>query len=114
MNTEGKTCMRRFIVSALIASTAGLLACTLPAQKEPAPETVAIEQQWSGFFPTAGIESLPAGQQSHAIGYFPDPEAFGRAWRRFMPQQPVPAVDFTRSLVLFARNVRFFNPTSIV
>ena len=72
-----------------------------------------ILQKWSGDFPVAQIERLPADQRKERVGYIGDPATFAAVWEAFKPGEPLPAVDFAKNLVVFSRNVHFYNRTSI-
>jgi hypothetical protein len=62
----------------------------------------------------AGLGRLPADVRGSAVGYIADPETFASVWEAFRPGSGAPAVDFDTQLVLFARNVDFYNSLSIV
>jgi hypothetical protein len=72
-----------------------------------------ILQKWNGDFPVAQIERLPAEQRKERVGYIGDPATFAAVWEAFKPGEPLPAVDFQQNLVVFSRNVNFYNRTSI-
>jgi hypothetical protein len=72
-----------------------------------------IEASWSGNFPVEALSILPEGQQDTPIGYIETIEQFAALWQRFQPDQPIPEVDFTRSLVIFARNTEYYNAIRI-
>jgi hypothetical protein len=59
------------------------------------------------------VEKLPAGQQEAATGYIADARTFSKVWQAFKPDLAVPQVDFENDLVVFARNVNFYNRTKI-
>ncbi len=107
-----------FIVTSISGWASGLPA-TGPAEKANQPVTkgdvkdLPILQNWSGDFPVAQIERLPADQREERVGYIGDPVIFVAVWEAFKPGDPVPAVDFAKNLVVFSRNVHFYNRTSI-
>jgi hypothetical protein len=78
------------------------------------PVEVAIVEHWAGDYPVAELGRLPMEQRSLRVGYLGDKGIFAEIWRAFRPDQGVPVVDFTTQLVLFARNVDFYNRNSIV
>ena len=87
----------------------------------PAPDTVNMDpmeipllEKWSGDYPVPELGRLPDGQQDMAAGYIGDAETFIPVWRAFMPQEILPAVDFSKNIVVFTRNVQFYNRTSIL
>ncbi len=65
-------------------------------------------------FSGGGVHQLPVGQQQNRVGCIIDGESFARVWKRFMPDETVPPVDFSSHLVLFNRNVTYYNRTNIV
>ena len=77
-------------------------------------EKLTIIESWQGDFPVAALDQLPVGQQQNRVGCIIDGESFARVWKRFMPDQTVPPVDFSSHLVLFNRNVTYYNRTNIV
>lgn len=81
---------------------------------EHPPVRMEIIQSWSGDFPVAELKRLPEGQRSSRLGYLGTAAAFAPVWAAFRPGEPVPAVDFGKHLVLFHRNVDFYNRTHIV
>ena len=76
-------------------------------------QTVPISTSWQGDYPVAALERLPAGQQEAATGYIGDSLTFSTVWQAFKPDEAVPQVDFENDLVVFARNVNFYNRTRI-
>ena len=78
------------------------------------PADIPLLEKWSGDYPVAELGRLPAGQQDSAAGYIGDTETFIRIWQAFMPGELPPAVDFNKNIVVFSRNVQFYNRTSIL
>ena len=74
---------------------------------------IPIRTSWQGDYPVAALERLPAGQQEAATGYIGDSLTFSTVWQAFKPDEAVPQVDFENDLVVFARNVNFYNRTRI-
>ena len=68
---------------------------------------------WSGDFPVAELQRLPERQQKSRTGYFGDTKAFAPVWHVFQPGGKTPEVDFDKNLVVFTRNVDFYNHTRI-
>jgi len=91
-----------------------LTACAVVAESTPEAQPLPIFRSWSGTFPLSALERLPENQRSNATGYIADPQTFAAVWQAFMPGEDVPEVDFAARLVVFYRNVRYFNRTSIV
>ena len=71
-------------------------------------------EKWSGDYPVAGLGKLPEGQQDMAAGYIGDAETFIPVWRLFMPTEMLPPIDFSKNIVVFSRNIQFYNRTSIL
>lgn len=84
---------------------------TAPAGAMPA--AVTIVKKWDGDFPVAALKKLPRGQQKTPAGYVGEPAAFADIWRSFKPGEKVPAVDFGKNMVVFTRNVKFYNRKAI-
>lgn len=68
--------------------------------------------QWNGD-PVSELRRLPKTQRKAPVGYIADTATFKSVWQAFMPGTNVPDVDFAADLVLFARNVQFYDKTSI-
>src|SRR5512143_1248037 len=85
---------------------------TTPAEKVP-PAELAISQSWSGDYPVAELGRLPEGQQQFPVGYLGNAAAFESVWSAFKPGEALPAVDFGTQVVVFHRNVDFYNRTRI-
>jgi hypothetical protein len=78
------------------------------------PIDIALLEKWSGEYPVSGLEKLPEAQQDMAAGYISNTETFNAIWRAFMPKEVLPVVDFNKNIVIFTRNVQFYNRTSIL
>lgn len=85
----------------------------LPAEPAP-PADLPVVQAWSGDYPVSQLDRLPEGQRLSRVGYLGDGEAFSAVWMAFRPGEEVPALDFGRNLVVFTRNVQFYNRTRIL
>jgi hypothetical protein len=72
-----------------------------------------ILHQWNGDYPLLALNLLPAGLRETPVGYIGDAEAFKRIWQAFKPKARMPEVNFGTDLVVFARNVQFYNNTTI-
>jgi hypothetical protein len=102
-----------------VAWTVGLFflfitGCATVAAENSEPVDLAIGSQWSGEFPVARLDLLPDGQRQSRAGYIDDPELFAAVWQAFKPGEDTPAVDFGGNLVVFSRNVDFYNRTNIL
>jgi len=84
----------------------------VPVANTPPTELV-ILQSWSGDYPVAELQRLPAGQQQTRVGHLGNAAAFESVWAAFKPGEAVPEVDFGKHLVVFHRNVNFYNRTRI-
>ena len=84
----------------------------VPVEKAMPTELV-ISQSWSGDYPVAELKRLPEGQQQAGMGYLGSATAFESVWAVFKPGEAVPAVDFANHVVVFHRNVAFYNRTRI-
>ncbi len=74
---------------------------------------IPLLDKWSGEYPVAELGRLPAGQQDSAAGYLGDAATFINVWQAFMPEETSPTVDFSKNIVVFTRNVQFYNRTAI-
>lgn len=72
-----------------------------------------ILQRWEGNYPVAALDRLPRGQQKTAAGFIGDAKTFGTVWKAFKPGEKAPKVDFKKNLVVFSRNVKYYNRTAI-
>ena len=70
--------------------------------------------KWNGDYPVTQLSRLPAGQQEHSFGYIGEIETFLPMWRIFMPTEILPSVDFTKNLIVFIRDTKFYNQKSIL
>ena len=77
------------------------------------PRDLPILQKWSGDFPIAHLDQLPEGQTDTSIGYIGKKSVFANVWKAFKPEEPVPEMDFNKNLVVYTRNVTFYNRLSI-
>lgn len=76
-------------------------------------QQIAIIQSWSGDYPVSRLEHLPEGQRTARVGYIGDAETFTAVWQSFKPGEGVPVIDWDEDLVVFTRNVAFYNRTHI-
>jgi len=103
--------LRTLLAPLLLAVMAGC--SSVPAANAP-PTELAIVQSWSGDYAVAELKLLPEGQQQSASGYLGSAAAFAPVWAAFKPGEAVPAVDFGKQLVVFHRNVNYYNRTRII
>ena len=78
------------------------------------PMEIPLLEKWSGDYPVSELGRLPEGPQDMAAGYIGDAETFIPVWRAFMPNEILPVVDFSKNIVVFTRNIQFYNRTSIL
>ena len=84
-----------------------------PPTSDHKPREIPILQKWSGDFPIAHLDRLPEGQTATSIGYIGKKSVFANVWKAFKPEEPVPEMDFNKNLVVYTRNVTFYNRLSI-
>lgn len=102
--------IRNLLAWTMLAVMAGC--SNVPVASSPPTELV-ISQSWSGDYPVAELKRLPEGQQQAGTGYLGSATAFESVWAVFKPGEAVPAVDFARHMVVFHRNVVFYNRTRV-
>ena len=86
-------------------------AATAPAGGLPANLT--IVNKWDGDYPVSALKKLPRGQQKTVAGYIGDGATFANVWKSLKPGEKVPTVDFRKNLVVYTRNVKFYNRKAI-
>lgn len=115
--------MSRSYVRDMTREAAVLVALAVVAAMPPAGTSLAasgpavdlpVLRAWSGDYPVACLRLLPERQRRTRVGYLSDEQAFARVWRAFKPGEEVPGVDFGRNLIVFSRNIDFYNRTSIL
>jgi hypothetical protein len=77
------------------------------------PSNLSIVNKWYGDYPVSALKKLPGGQQKTVAGYIGDGSTFAAVWKSFKPGERVPKVDFKKNLVVFTRNVKFYNRKAI-
>ena len=111
-----KNVLRVIVVFAALSSLLpGAFAAEAPKVKlkeyqSPQPANRPVLQRWTGDFPVAHLNRLPAGQSQYRVGYIGDAETFASVWQVFKPGTALPQVDFNKNLVVFARNVKSYHP----
>jgi len=105
--------MTRVTTLFLLIGLICLVACTPVAVQSSEPRNLTPSATWSGDYPIAALDQLPPGQQQNRAGYIGDVDTFARIWQNFMPENALPAVDFENNLVIFHRNVVYYNRTNI-
>lgn len=84
------------------------------AADESEPEELPILQQWRGDYPVTELHRLPEGQRTRSIGYLDNERQFSHVWQAFKPGEQMPEIDFTDHIVLFSRNVTYYNRMGII
>lgn len=84
-----------------------------PVHSNVEPKNLPILNAWRGDYPVSQINRLPESQRALSVGYLRTPAVFADVWQAFKPDKNVPEVDFSKYLVVFSRNIRFYNRTSI-
>ena len=105
--------MTRVTTLSLVIGLICLVACTPVAVQSNEPRDLTPSATWSGDYPIAALDQLPPGQQQNRAGYIGDVDTFAKVWQNFMPEAALPAVDFVNNLVVFHRNVVYYNRTNI-
>ena len=105
--------MTRVTTLSLVIGLSCLVACTPVAVQSSEPQNLTPSATWSGDYPIAALDQLPPGQQQNRAGYIGDVGTFAKVWQNFMPEAALPAVDFANNLVVFHRNVVYYNRTNI-
>ena len=105
--------MTRVTILSLVFGLICLVACTPVAVQSSEPRDLTPSATWSGDYPIAALDQLPPGQQQNRAGYIGDVDTFAKVWQNFMPEAALPAVDFANNLVVFHRNVVYYNRTNI-
>jgi len=105
----------RFIFGFLLWVT---FACVLPgcvttAARDSEPKDLAILQKRSGDYPVADLSRLPEAQEKAHVGFINNAATFAAVWDAFKPEEKVPEVDFKESIIVYARNVEYYNRISI-
>lgn len=102
--------LRILLAPMMLAVMAGC--STVPEANAP-PAELSISQSWSGDYPVTELKLLPEGQQQSGAGYLGSAAAFASVWAAFSPGEAVPTVNFSKQVVVFHRNVNFYNRTRI-
>jgi len=84
-----------------------------PNTEHSTPVDISILRQWDGDYPVEAIEKLPAKQRDLPVGYFSDQESFNKVWTGFKPDEELPEVNFDENMVVYYRNITYYNRTAI-
>jgi len=88
--------------------------CAATGTTNMEPIDLSLLENWSGDYPVSELGRLPAGQLDTMVGYIGDSETFIPIWQVFKPNEDLPAVNFSKNIIVFSRNVQFYNRTSIL
>ena len=105
--------MNRNLAVGLLVFLVFLNGCAAPPEPQPDAKDLAILQSWSGDYPVKQLALLPSDQREGPVGYINDTETFSALWEHLMPSEELPVVDFNKNMVVFSRNVQFYNRTNI-
>jgi len=86
-------------------------ACASAADKT---RDLPLLERWSGDYPVVRLNRLPENQRALSTGFLGNAGAFSAVWQAFKPDVETPVIDFKTFVVLFSRNVDFYNKKSIV
>ena len=84
-----------------------------PSNQPPINGELQILHAWHGDYPVVHLDRLPSAQRENPIGYIDNMATFLKVWSIFKPGETAPEIDFKAHLVLFARNIQFYNQLSI-
>ena len=73
-----------------------------------------ILQSWRGDYPVSEFHWLPDGQRAKGRGYIGNMFQFKAVWYVFKPGETLPDINFQDHIVVFSRNVTFYNRMGIV
>jgi hypothetical protein len=107
--------MSKLTMLPIVISLTLMVACT-PASSPSSekPQDLPLIDSWTGDFPVVALDQLPSGQQQSRVGYIGDAATFTAVWKFYMPAEPVPTVNFAQNLIVFSRNVDYYNRTNIL
>ena len=88
--------------------------CAATGTRNMEPIDLSLLENWSGDYPVSELGRLPAGQQNTMVGYIGNTATFIPIWQVFKPNEDLPAVNFSKNIIVFSRNVQFYNRTSIL
>jgi len=74
---------------------------------------ITMLQQWSGDYPVAELGRLPEGQEKARVGFMGDKVTFAAVWGAFKPGENLPDMDFSENIIVYTRNVTFYNRLTI-
>lgn len=118
MKTAGRTKTETFQIVLLLfgwLTCGGLFAgCAVRPGAGADSRELPILQSWNGDFPVLHLGQLPEGQYMSRVGFIPGTAVFNNIWQALRPGERVPPIDFKANIVVYARNVEFYNRLSIL
>jgi len=82
--------------------------------EKPTTQTeIKILLAWQGDYPVSELNLIPEDQREQSVGFIGDSEIFSSIWNQFKPGKETPEINFNTNLVLFARNIQYYNRISI-
>ena len=81
----------------------------LPREASAGRIEVEIKHSWNGDFPVDQLALLAEKADQKGAGYFGDAHTFKAVWSIFKPGGHEPDVDFNENLVIFVRNIQYYN-----
>lgn len=98
-----------------------LLSCARSINKKPDQSQsmppingeVKIQQSWQGDYPVDRLATLSESADQPGIGYIADSKLFGMVWVAFKPGESEPGIDFEENLIIFVRNIQYYNRIQI-
>jgi len=88
--------------------------CVWSATSATPAENLQILLQYDGDYPVSHLDRLPQSQRIAPVGCIVDAKTFSDVWQAFKPLERTPEIDFVASLVIFVRNVDFYNRISLI
>jgi len=73
-----------------------------------------VRQQWQGLYPVVDLVVLPERGDQLGTGLIADPETWDLVWKAYRPREAVPAVDFSKEFIAFARNLTVAGKVELV
>jgi len=92
----------------------GMCGCPVTKTQNRPHGQIKLFYKWNGDYPVTQLFKLPTGQQDLSFGYIGDIETFLPIWRIFMPTEILPSVDFSKNLIVFIRDTKYYNQKSIL
>ena len=105
--------MLRLLLRILLFCILILSTSTIICAQDFTTEKVPIVKSWQDDYPVSSLDLLPKTQRHSHLGYIGEHGDFEDIWKRLKPNEPMPIVDFEKNIVLFYRNLSFYNKAAI-